>query len=227
MEFKSRFDITMIERQQLQNDIRNTFYWEQLQLPGSQMYTATEVERRLEIMQRVLGPTLGRLDSEWLQMTMGRGLKMQMRSSFTADGQYIPGSPIPEPPPEVIEMIAAGEELDVEYEGPLARAQRSSEVQAVDRTAVSATPVLQINPDSADVYDWDEWLRFIADRQGIPAKLVRDKSAVQSIRDAKTAAREEAAQAEKMGAMAEAAGKIAPLLKQPGGASGAPAEAAA
>jgi hypothetical protein len=212
LEFGTRFDINVIEREALQADIRNTFFWEQLQLPNQQLYTATEVERRLELMQRILGPTLGRLEIELHQPLIMRGASMMLRAGLRA--QFQDPAAAPEPPSEVADMLARGvADVEIEYLGPLARAQKSADAQSLAQTLQIAAPIIQLDPDARDVYDLDEWLRYVAERRGLPSRLVRDRGRVGEIREAKTQERQQAAQQEQMMGMAEMAGKAAPAIK--------------
>jgi hypothetical protein len=222
-EFKSRFDVTTIEVADLRESIRNCFYWDQLQLPaGHQMVTATEVERRLELMQRILGPTLGRLETELLQPTIERAFGLLLNASIRSKWQDTAG--FPEPPETILEMMAGGGDIDIEFLGPLSRVQRASDVSAVERTLAVAAPILQIDEDAGDVIRWDKTVRLIAERSGVPSELLADEDEVKKKRAAKTQAREEAARIEQMKTMSESARNAAPLLEQLGGVPGAGAQ---
>ena len=69
----------ILERK-LEEKIERIFYWDQLQLQGDKLMTATEVERRLELMRRVLGPTLGRFESELLSPLLNRCFGLMYRA---------------------------------------------------------------------------------------------------------------------------------------------------
>ena len=87
---------------------------DQLELNEGPQMTATEVQVRYELMQRLLGPTLGRLQSEFLNPIVERAFYSMLR-----------GNALP-PMPEVLQQI--GGDLDIEYVGPLARSQKMDEV---------------------------------------------------------------------------------------------------
>lgn len=212
LESKARFDVTVIEREALENAIRDVFYWQQLQLPNQQIYTATEVERRLELMQRVLGPTLGRLDSELLQPLITNGAAMLLRAGARSGFMDPAGAP---PPPEIIsELLSRGEaEVDIEYEGPLARAQKAMDVDNLTQTLQLAAPIMQLDPDSATVYDFAAWLRFAGERRGLPPQLMRTPEKVEEIQQQKAQARNQMAQQQTMGEMAGSMGAAAPMVK--------------
>lgn len=201
LESKARFDVGSIEEEQLRTSIREIFYNNQLQLPNKVIMTATEVERVYELMQRVLGPTLGRLESELLAPLIERSFALLMARGV-----------LPEPPGDV---FANGEvaDIDIEYEGPLARAQRASDTQALERTLAFALPVAQIDPEALDVIDLAEAIRLVAQKQGAPPQVVRSKEDVALRRQQRQQEMEQAKQQQQLESMANVAGKAAPLLK--------------
>ena len=62
--------------EQRRNAIRSAFYVDQLQLNESPSMTATEVLQRNEEKMRLLGPVMGRLQSELLQPLIQRSFKL-------------------------------------------------------------------------------------------------------------------------------------------------------
>jgi hypothetical protein len=59
LQIGSNWQITDLKENQLRTAIRQAFYSDQLQLQDGPQMTATEVQVRYELMQRLLGPTLG------------------------------------------------------------------------------------------------------------------------------------------------------------------------
>ena len=118
MESKARFDIAQLLDGRLETKVQRVFYWDQLQLDTSRNPTATEIEKRWELMRRVLGPTLGRLEVEMLNPLINRVFAIMFRAGA-----------FPPPPPDL-----ADEDIDVEYEGPLARSQRTLRVTGLEQT---------------------------------------------------------------------------------------------
>ena len=59
----ARFDVSNIEREKLIETIRQSFFVDQLELKQSPAMTATEVNVRYELMQKLLGPALSRMPS--------------------------------------------------------------------------------------------------------------------------------------------------------------------
>ena len=91
-------------------------------------------------MNRVLGPTLGRLEYEHTNPTVMRTFALMVQAGA-----------IPPPPPEVLEAAQLGDDhLDVVSEGPLARAQKGSDVLAWERTFEVTLPIVQVDPSAID-----------------------------------------------------------------------------
>ena len=84
LESGAKFDVGQILERKLEEKIERIFYWDQLQLQGDKLMTATEVERRLELMRRVLGPTLGRFESELLSPLLNRCFGLMYRAGALA-----------------------------------------------------------------------------------------------------------------------------------------------
>lgn len=213
LEQKSRWDVTQIKVGDLRASIRETFFADRLQLPaeGPQM-TAREVLVRYEIMQRLFGPTLGRLMFE-----LFTPLIIRVRG-LLARGGMLPRLP----------QVLSNRGWTVQYESPLARAARMSEVDAIQRFVGEDLPLLtQLYPGAKDILDPEATARALADRRGVPPSIIVDKRKLAQLRAAQVRqAREEQAK-EDASRMAESMGKVAPLLKDVRGAAPAPlAEAA-
>jgi hypothetical protein len=159
MESGAKFDVGQILTQTLENDIRNTFYWDQLQLDNSRQMTLGEVQRRLEIMQQFLAPVLARLESEGLAPMLNRKFNIMWRA-----GSF------PPPPPEL-----KGQELDIEYEGPLARSQKVTRLAGFQEFTALTEPMLARNPAAADNLDDDGVYRDLAEVAGLPASYLRNE----------------------------------------------------
>lgn len=182
----ARFDVAQFAEEQLRQMIRNAFFADQIQLPNKPYMTAFEIQSLLEIMQRRLGPQLGRLKEEYARPLL----------NFVFEEMWN-GGEIPPPPPLVIQAQAQGlATIDVEYESPLTRVQRTSTVTAIERTLQVAGPLAAASPDVVDNLDTDVTFRTMAETNGVPAKLLRSIEARAQIRAARQAAEQERAEAE-------------------------------
>lgn len=199
IQFGSNFAVTYQEKGDLRAEIRHVFFWDQLQLQQGTQMTATEVERRFELMQRLLGPTLGRLEWEFLNPLIERVMNIMHRN-----GQ------LPETPDELIEAAANNNDsVDVKYEGPLARAQRGSEVQAVERTMTMALSLQPLFPEIADNWDEDELADFISEANGLSKRIIRDKAKKQELRAGRAEGAAKAAETQQGLAQSEAVRNLA------------------
>ena len=79
-ESRARFDVSELQREKLKDSVNRAFYVDQLQLKDSPAMTATEVQVRYELMQRLLGPTLGRLMSDFLDPLLSRTFSIMYRN---------------------------------------------------------------------------------------------------------------------------------------------------
>lgn len=151
--------------------VRRIFFADQLELNDGPQMTATEVQVRYELMQRLLGPTLGRLQSEFLNPIVERAFYSMMR------GEVLP------PMPEI--LIEAGGDLDIEYVGPLARSQKMDEVTGIQRAIEAIMQLAQVSPEVLDLVDVDKAGRTMSDRLGAPADMLRGAEQVDELRQAR------------------------------------------
>lgn len=188
-----------INQEDLRRSVRAAFFADQLEIPIGPMMTAYEFAKRLEHMERLLGPTLGRVKAEKLTPTVGRLFGLMLRA------QAFP------PAPESVRRVYRAD-IDIEYEGPLAKSQRLSEVEAIERLNAIIAAAMQIDPDVVDNADFDAQVQTAGEILGVPKKTMRGAADIARRR----ADRAEQRQAEKEGEDVEraaiAAGKAAPAL---------------
>ena len=141
----------------LRNRIRTTFFLDQLQFQGGPQMTATEVVERTERTLRLLGPTLGRLQSEFLGPMIERIFGVLSRAN------KLPPAP----------AIISEQELKIEYVSPLARAQRQTETQGIMRTLEFVGPIAGMDPQAAQIVKGADMVRHIAELNGVPPKLLK------------------------------------------------------
>jgi hypothetical protein len=131
--------------------------------------TATEALLRAQEKGALLAPTMGRQQTELLGPIIERELDILGRA-----GQ------LPEEVPEA--LIELGGQVDVEYTSPLARLQRSEDGVAILRTIEAITPIAQVDPSVLDNLDPDAIVRELAEINGAPSKILRDKKMVEQVR---------------------------------------------
>lgn len=162
---EGRFDVNNVLMADLRTSIRRAFFADQLQLPDKTIITATEVERRLELMQQVLGPVVGRLEFELLSPMIDRAFSILLRA-----GEF---PPMPQRLQQFVQQRRLVK-IRVQYEGTLARAQRAANLSAISRFINIAGPIVQIKPEALDNVDVDEMIRIVGRDTNIPATIMRD-----------------------------------------------------
>jgi hypothetical protein len=202
IQVQARIDVAQMEEKELQAQVRRMFFADQLQLQEGPQMTAYEVQVRYELMQRILGPTLGRLAVEFQQPMLNRVFNLLLRARrFT------------QPPAELARYRSAGGRIDIQFEGPLARAQRLADTVALQRFLNIAVPVAEIDPSVLDNLEKDEIIRFLAESTGVPQRLITDRDKLEEIRAERAAQQAQQMQAAQMNETMKAAGAGAPALK--------------
>jgi hypothetical protein len=182
--------------EQRRDAIRQNFFVDQLlSVQGPQM-TATEVIQRNEEKMRILGPVLGRLQSELLQPLITRCFNILLRNNKFK---------------EIPEFIGE-QSIEIEYVSPLAKAQKTGELQALMR-GIEVMGSLQNVAPVMDYLDSDNLVMYIKEVLGIPSKVLKSKGQVQQIRAEKQQQMMEQQQMQQEMQTAEVANKAAPLAK--------------
>ena len=197
-ESNSNFQAEYAKEQDLRRSIREAFHADDLQLKESPAMTATEVQARMELMQRLLGPTLGRLQSDFLDPLIERTFSILLRA-----GQLMEM-------PEGME----GAELDISYVGALTRAQSGDKMASIERWINGVIGVAEFFPTILDTVDSDELSRVPADSLAVPAKLIRSIDDVDKLRQERAKKEEEAQKMQQGMAASE-------MVKNVGGPEGA------
>jgi hypothetical protein len=168
------FGYQAIDRAQQQ--IRESYYVDQLKLREGPQMTALEVQERVEQGLRFLGPMLGRQETEFLQRVVERTFAIMKRKGK-----------ISEPPAEL-----ANVPLKVRYTSLMAMSQRASEVTNIQRTMGAIAPFMSLDPSVGDNFHGDNAVRYIAKLHNYPQELIRDEKDRTQIREDRAKAQEEA-----------------------------------
>jgi hypothetical protein len=182
--------------EQRRNSIRNAFYVNQLMMQNGPQMTATEVIQRNEEKMRLLGPVLGRLQSELLKPLIDRTFSIILRKNLFRQA------------PEFL----SGKDVEIEYVSPLAKAQKSSELQSIMR----AIEIMGSLSNVAPVFDhinMDKLVRHLADIVGVPQKILKPQSQLNAERQQAQQQQEQMQQMQQLQQVAQAGRDIAPLAK--------------
>lgn len=159
--------------------------------------TATEVIERQGEKATVLGPVVQRIESDFLDRVLDYMILMAMRSG------RVP------PPPRALQAANQGS-IEIEYIGPLAQAQkRFHATRGIQQAMGAYAPLLQINPQIADLVNWDELGRRTLQENGMPAGVIRGEEELEALRQARAKAEQAMAQQAQAAQQAEMYPKLA------------------
>jgi hypothetical protein len=193
---------TMKDRRQR---VRDAYYVDQLKLQLDQKYmTATEVMQRTEESMRLLGPMLGRMQSEYLRPMIERVYAIMVDRGMIA------------PAPAELK----GRPLDVRYSSLIAKSQRVTETNNIMRAFQTIAPFIQMDPSVADNFHGDNAARVIAYNLGLPQEMIRDVKERDAIREQKAQMQQQQMQAQQDQMEAEQMKTGAEAMAKMGQASG-------
>ena len=177
--------------------ISQTFHVDQLLITENRNMTATEVVQRNQEKMRILGPVLGRLQSELLQPMIIRIFNIMMRNGL-----------FPEAP-----EILLNQEIDVEYVSPMALAQRGEELNSIVKGLELFGNISQLAPATLDYIDPPGLIKNLIKILGLPATMIRSDAEVQQIAEEKAEAQQQQAETQQQIAESEMARNVAPAVQ--------------
>lgn len=202
---KARYDVSQIKEEALRQSIKEIFYSDQLSLPDKSNMREMEIAVRYELMQRLLGPTIGRYEREGLNPQIEREFGLMMRAS---SGRY-PALP---PPPPILAQLGITD-IDIEYEGPLAKAQRMSELTGMQKLVEFGGALVQVKPEVFDNLDGDKAFRDAAEIAGVSSATLLSDEEVEVIRVARRKAQAEEQRKQDMERLASGIKDVSPAIK--------------
>jgi hypothetical protein len=158
--------ITLNSENQRREAILKMFHVDQLVITENRNMTATEVLQRQEEKMRILGPVLGRLQSELLSPMIIRIFNIMLRNNLF----------------QMAPAILRLQELNIEYVSPIALAQKSSELQSIMRGLEIFGSMAQAMP-VMDYIDENGLIKQLINILGLPAKMIKSDAEVQQIRE--------------------------------------------
>ncbi len=163
---KGDFNAGELKSNDLRDMINRTFFMDQLQLKQSPAMTATEVNARFQLMQRLLGPTLNRLQVDWLDPLIQRTFGILYRYKKLPD---LPAA-----------LQNAEAELDIEYAGPMAKAQQENQAAAIEQYLETIAQMAAVFPAVLDVPKVSELAVQLAELRGLQLDKVFSKAEQQA-----------------------------------------------
>lgn len=138
--------------------------------------TATEAMLRAQEKGVLITPIMGRDQTDYLGPMIEREIDILARAGQFEDLE------MPDP---LREALANGKGIDITYDAPLNRLQRTDEAVGLIRTIETLLPIAEIDPNVIDVVDPLEMARIVADANGAPAKALRTVDELRAIAEEK------------------------------------------
>lgn len=128
--------------------------------------TATEVMEFRREESRLMGPNIGRIQSQMLQPIVDRVRNILSRK------KKLPALP------KLLDNIS----VELQFISPLAKLQTASEADAITRTLTVLTPFLQMDPSLLDAINGEAAFARIALGYGVPASIMRTTEEIAAIK---------------------------------------------
>lgn len=181
------FSLTAVKTDELRTSILRTFFSDLIREPADVKSgtTAYEVAKRIERAQRILGESVGHLQT-MLKWVVERSFQILYR-----EGRL---PPVPEG------LLESGAQIDVQYTSPL---RQSQEAQGVEQLTLFIGDVAQMaavqvqagqEPTALDWIDWDGAVQELAKRRNAWASAVRSDDEVEQMREERAQAQAQATQ---------------------------------
>jgi hypothetical protein len=154
-----QWNVAGMKKEEGKNAIRTIFFEDRLVMQSTGGDTATEFRLRFELLQRLIGPTMGRISAELLN---------PMVECFYHIGK---DTMMLEPAPG---EAAESNNLDIEYVSPLAKAQKMPEVEASSQFIAMLQQYEDFYPGVRHLIDIEKDLRNTANILGVAADSLRD-----------------------------------------------------
>ncbi len=191
----ARVDIGLDIMDQKRMLIREAFLLDVFQmLKDSPVLTATQVLEMAKEKAALLSPIMGRQQSELFGPMTARELDILDAARLL--------------PPMPDALIEAGGEVVIEYQSPLALAQRSETAVSILRTWEAVAPLAQTpeGEEAMRVFNVSESMLELARTNGYPAKALRSKDEIEALK-------EQSAQAQQTAQLLQAAPVVSQSLE--------------
>ena len=157
-----RFDVAQLVLEDMRNNIKKALYMETLGRPEGTPMSATEVSERMADLSRQIGSSFGRLQSEFVTPLLRRVIRI-----LSKQGRI-----------EIPKID--NREVTIISQSPLAQAQHQQDVAVVNN--FNAILAQTFGPQILNmIVKQDEVARYLAEKLGLPEKLIRDPEEQQQI----------------------------------------------
>ena len=157
-----KFDVAQLVLGDMRQNIKKALYMESLGRPEGTPMSATEVSERMADLSRQIGSSFGRLQSELIEPLLRRIIRI-----LTKQGRI-----------EIPRID--NREVTVISQSPLSQAQHQQDVAVVNN--FNAILAQTFGPQILNlVVKQDEVARYLADKLGLPERLIRDPNEQQNL----------------------------------------------
>lgn len=184
------FQASFLSEERLQAQIKRIMMADQLTPPQGPAMTATEIQLRSQMILAQLGPMASRLQSEFLSVIVDRCFGLLYRAGILP--------PVPEG--------LFGKTIRPRYLSSINRAQKFTDVTAIEATVQTLGMAAQMDPTILDNIDMDAAARQIADLRGA-AKILRSEEDRDNLRKERSDAQQQQQNQMMMAQMAQAQGQ--------------------
>ena len=176
--------------------IQKAFFIDQLQLRDGPQMTATEVMQRSDESLRLLSPSIGRHEGEFLKPTAEDLFDIMHRKGL------FPKAP----------EILKGKRINFKFSSAIAKAQLATEVLKIQKALNAISGIAGAQPQTIDYIDGDVLTKYVFNALGVPQQIIRDEKDVKQLRDARAEAQQQQMQMIQEKHSAEVANKAAPIM---------------
>ena len=157
-----RFDVAQLILGDMRQNIKKALYMETLGRPEGTPMSATEVAERMADLSRQIGSSFGRLQAEFITPLLRRVIRI-----LSKQGRI----DIPQ---------VNGREVKIISTSPLSQAQHQQDIAVVNN--FNSILAQTFGPQILNmIVKQDEVARYIADKLGLPEKLIRDPQEQQEL----------------------------------------------
>ena len=149
------------------NQIREGLFANLLEPQDGPTKTATEVNIRSQLAYRMLSPILSRIGQNISQFLVQRTIDLGEQNNL-----------LPQRPQSLVNR-----DIGIEYQSPVARSVKMQDLDSILQFEQSMANVVQLYPQTMDLYDADQAVTYKANVLGIPSTLIRDQAEIQQIRE--------------------------------------------
>ncbi len=195
-------EVSQIKEEELRKSIRQIFFVDQIlalmEVNKSEM-TAFEFGKKIDLLFRLMGPVYGRTEKEFLRSIF----------NIVFDDMWHAGAFAPPP----AELFNTDGEIEVVFQNPIARAQRSADVEAITMAVQDLAPLADRFPTVLDRFNPDKLSAHVFAVRGVPALVTNSEDEMQAIAEARQQQLDAEQAVAETGSIAESAGKVAPFVK--------------